>query len=112
MPELPSNVFGPLLAMTVVFVIDWRMGRAGLATIPVGVLFYSGMMRGYQEKMGEVRREEMANAARALGVQHRWLGHVDSGLPDPVEGKTTEELLPEGCLAAHRSSPSTFSDIG
>ena len=54
---------------------------------------------GIKEKMGEVRREEMANAARALGVQHRWLGHVDSGLPDPVEGKTMEELLPEGCFA-------------
>lgn len=51
MPELPSNVFGPLLAMVVVFVIDWRMGLAGLATLPLGVLFYLGMMRGYKEKM-------------------------------------------------------------
>ncbi|MBQ9042901.1 MAG: ABC transporter ATP-binding protein [Eggerthellaceae bacterium] len=51
MPELPSNVFGPMLAMVVVFVIDWRMGLAGLATLPLGVLFYAGMMRDYKVKM-------------------------------------------------------------
>lgn len=41
------------------------------------------------------RRQEMANAAAALGVQHRWLGFVDSGLPegDPLPP------LPEGCFA-------------
>ncbi|HEY1973236.1 MAG TPA: mycothiol conjugate amidase Mca [Pseudonocardia sp.] len=43
----------------------------------------------------EVRRAEMAEAARILGVQHRWLGYVDSGLPtgDP------KPPLPEGCFA-------------
>lgn len=51
MPELPSNVFGPLLAMAIVFSIDWRMGLAGLATLPLGALFFLLMMRGYQEKM-------------------------------------------------------------
>ncbi|WP_300048349.1 mycothiol conjugate amidase Mca [Trueperella sp.] len=29
-----------------------------------------------------VRREEMARAAKALGIEHRWLGFVDSGLPE------------------------------
>jgi len=45
--------------------------------------------------MAQVRREEMAAAAAALGVQHRWLGFVDSGLPegDPLPP------LPEGCFA-------------
>ena len=45
--------------------------------------------------MPEVRRHEMAEAARILGVQHEWLGFVDSGLPegDPVPP------LPEGCFA-------------
>lgn len=43
----------------------------------------------------EVRRREMANAARVLGVEHTWLGFVDSGLPegDPLPP------LPEGCFA-------------
>lgn len=30
------------------------------------------------EEMGRIRRAEMAEAARILGVQHRWLGLVDS----------------------------------
>ncbi len=42
-----------------------------------------------------VRRTEMARAAEILGVQHRWLGFVDSGLP---EGDPTPPL-PEGCFA-------------
>jgi mycothiol S-conjugate amidase len=42
-----------------------------------------------------VRRQEMARAAEILGIQHRWLGFVDSGLPegDPLPP------LPEGCFA-------------
>src|SRR5690606_22690217 len=36
---------------------------------------------GVLERIHEIRREEMAAAARALGVSHRWLGFVDSGLP-------------------------------
>lgn len=41
------------------------------------------------------RRREMAEAARALGIEHVWLGFVDSGLPegDPLPP------LPEGCFA-------------
>ncbi|MEJ5866589.1 mycothiol conjugate amidase Mca [Pseudokineococcus sp. 5B2Z-1] len=44
--------------------------------------------------MAEVRRHEMAAAAQALGVRHRWLGFVDSGLPegDPLPP------LPPGCF--------------
>jgi len=47
------------------------------------------------EAMRAVREKEMAAAAEALGVQHRWLGFVDSGLPegDPLPP------LPQGCFA-------------
>ena len=50
---------------------------------------------GVLENIVDVRREEMAAAAAALGVEHVWLGHVDSGLPqgDPLPP------LPEGCFA-------------
>ena len=50
---------------------------------------------GIKERMTEVRREEMAKAAAILGVEHHWLGFVDSGLPegDPLPP------LPEGCFA-------------
>ncbi|MCV7430930.1 mycothiol conjugate amidase Mca [Mycolicibacterium bacteremicum] len=46
-------------------------------------------------RIHEVRRDEMARAAEILGVEHHWLGFVDSGLPegDPLPP------LPEGCFA-------------
>ncbi len=45
--------------------------------------------------MAEVRRREMAAAVSVLGVEHEWLGFVDSGLPegDPLPP------LPDGCFA-------------
>lgn len=47
------------------------------------------------EGMSALRQREMAAAASALGVRHRWLGFVDSGLPegDPLPP------LPDGCFA-------------
>jgi len=50
---------------------------------------------GILDDLPAVRRAEMARAAEILGVQHRWLGFVDSGLPegDPLPP------LPEGCFA-------------
>jgi mycothiol S-conjugate amidase len=50
---------------------------------------------GVLERMSEIRVEEMAEAARVLGVRHHWLGFVDSGLP---EGDP-KPPLPEGCFA-------------
>lgn len=58
-------------------------------------------------RIGDVRRREMERAAAILGVEHRWLGFVDSGLPEgdpkppPPEGSfavqplevTTEALV-------------------
>ncbi len=48
------------------------------------------------ENIGEIRRAEMDRAREVLGVEQRWLGWVDSGLPegDPLPP------LPEGCFAA------------
>jgi mycothiol S-conjugate amidase len=37
---------------------------------------------GNRERMPELRIEEMAKAARILGIEHEWLGFVDSGLPE------------------------------
>jgi mycothiol S-conjugate amidase len=45
--------------------------------------------------MAEIRREEMARAAKILGVKHKWLGFVDSGLP---EGEPLPPV-PEGSFA-------------
>ncbi|MDF8263198.1 mycothiol conjugate amidase Mca [Luteipulveratus flavus] len=48
-----------------------------------------------ERDLPEVRRREMAAAQAILGVQHTWLGFVDSGLPegDPLPP------LPAGCFA-------------
>jgi mycothiol S-conjugate amidase len=60
---------------------------------------------GVHERIQEVRREEMAEAARILGVGHTWLGYMDSGLPegDPLPP------LPEGCFALVPLEESTES---
>ncbi|SFD61041.1 mycothiol S-conjugate amidase [Actinopolyspora alba] len=50
---------------------------------------------GVVENMPEIRRREMAEAAEILGVHHRWMGFVDSGLP---EGDPPPPL-PDGCFA-------------
>jgi mycothiol S-conjugate amidase len=44
--------------------------------------------------LSAIRMEEMAEARRILGVEQRWLGFVDSGLP---EGDPPPPL-PEGCF--------------
>lgn len=48
-----------------------------------------------ENNLGAYRHQEMERAAQALGIQHQWLGYVDSGLPegDPLPP------LPEGCFA-------------
>lgn len=50
---------------------------------------------GVLENIYDVRRQEMAAAAEALGVEHEWMGYEDSGLPqgDPLPP------LPEGSFA-------------
>ncbi|WP_407344370.1 mycothiol conjugate amidase Mca [Pengzhenrongella phosphoraccumulans] len=52
-------------------------------------------VEGGIDAMREIRRAEMADAARALGVRQQWLGFEDSGLPDgdPMPP------LPPGCFA-------------
>ena len=54
-------------------------------------------------RIHEIRIDEMAKAAEILGVEHHWLGFVDSGLPegDPLPP------LPDGCFALVPLSEST-----
>lgn len=55
------------------------------------------------ENITTVREEEMANAARILGVEHQWLGFKDSGLP---EG-SPKPVLPDGCFARENVEDAT-----
>ncbi|HLU46089.1 MAG TPA: mycothiol conjugate amidase Mca [Natronosporangium sp.] len=52
------------------------------------------------ENIAEIRRAEMEAARTILGVDHAWLGFVDSGLP---EGDPPPPL-PEGCFALEEVS--------
>lgn len=56
MPELPSNIAAPLCSILLIFILDWRMGLASLITIPLGILFFAAMLRGYGPRMENYMR--------------------------------------------------------
>jgi mycothiol S-conjugate amidase len=51
-----------------------------------------------ERDMAGLRRREMAVAQRIMGIEHRWLGYVDSGLPENYT-RDRADLLPAGCFA-------------
>ena len=48
-PEFTSNLLVPIALLVYLFVLDWRMALAVLATVPIGFGCYAGMTRGYAE---------------------------------------------------------------
>lgn len=51
-----------------------------------------------ERDMAGLRRIEMAAAREVMGIDHRWLGYVDSGLPADYS-RERADLLPPGCFA-------------
>ena len=49
-PELPSNLAGPVFSIILVFVLDWRMGLAAFITVPLSLVFAVCMMRGTRRR--------------------------------------------------------------
>lgn len=45
-PEFTANLLIPVLILIYIFTIDWRMGLASLATVPLGMFCYVFMMAG------------------------------------------------------------------
>ncbi len=43
-PEFTANLLIPVIITAYIFTIDWRMGLASLATVPLGMFFYVWMM--------------------------------------------------------------------
>ena len=43
-PEFTANLLIPVIITVYIFTIDWRMGLASLATVPLGMAFYIWMM--------------------------------------------------------------------
>lgn len=68
MPELPSNIAAPLCSILLIFILDWRMGLASLITIPLGILFFAAMMRGYGPRMENYMRS--ANDMNSFLVEY------------------------------------------
>ena len=50
-PELPSNLAGPVFSIILVFVLDWRMGLAAFITVPPEPGVRRVHDAGYKEKM-------------------------------------------------------------
>jgi ATP-binding cassette subfamily B protein len=51
MPELTSFIIAPFCTILFIFILNWKMGLMSLATIPIGLLFYLGIIKDYKEKM-------------------------------------------------------------
>ena len=47
-PEFTANLLVPIVILIYIFMIDWRMGLASLATVPLGMFCYVFMMAGSQ----------------------------------------------------------------
>ncbi len=53
LPEMTANVFGPLLILIYLFIIDWKMALLSLVSIPLGFSFMSAVMKNYPQKYAE-----------------------------------------------------------
>lgn len=50
-PEMISSIVAPMVAITYMFILNWKMGLVSLISIPFGLLFYIGIIPGYKGKM-------------------------------------------------------------
>lgn len=53
-PEVFGNLVGAAVVMLAMLILDWRMGIASLAVIPIALFFMAHMMKGANEWYGEV----------------------------------------------------------
>lgn len=53
-PELTANTLIPAMMLAYLFVLDWRIALISLATIPVGVFCYMGMLKDYERRYKRV----------------------------------------------------------
>ena len=53
-PELTANTLIPAMMLAYLFVLDWRIALISLATIPVGIFCYMGMLKDYERRYARV----------------------------------------------------------
>lgn len=52
-PELTSKLLIPIILVIYIFILDWRMGFASLATLPLAFIFMMIMMKDYKPRFEE-----------------------------------------------------------
>ncbi|MDO4268138.1 MAG: ABC transporter ATP-binding protein [Eubacteriales bacterium] len=64
LPEMTSNILGPVFILLYLFFLDWRMALLSLASVPAGMLLMMPAMIGYGKKYeGSVAASQAMNAA-------------------------------------------------
>ena len=53
-PELTANIMIPVLTLIYFIFLDWRLALISLATFPIGMLCYMGMMKDYENRYARV----------------------------------------------------------
>lgn len=53
LPEMSSNLLGPIGIIICLFIIDWRMALASLITIPIGIFSLLGMTKDYDKNFSK-----------------------------------------------------------
>ncbi len=67
-PEMSSNAAVALATLVYLFVLDWRMALAALATLPLGMVFFALMMAGYDKNYA--RTVAATNALNDAAVEY------------------------------------------
>lgn len=64
LPEMTSNILGPVCILIFLFVLDWRMALLAIVSVPVGMALMMPAMIGYGEKYeGSVKTTQAMNSA-------------------------------------------------
>lgn len=67
-PEFTANLLIPIAVLVYIFTIDWRMGLASIATVPIGMFCYVFMMTGSDKYYG--RTVAATKALNATAVEY------------------------------------------
>lgn len=63
LPEMTSNILGPVCIFIYLFVLDWRMALLSLVSIPVGMAFMMMVMKDYGKQYeGSVKVTQQMNS--------------------------------------------------
>ena len=96
-PEFTANLLIPIIILVYIFTIDWRMGLASLATVPLGMFCYVFMMAGSAKFY-----QRTVTAAKALNDTA--VGYIGGIQVIKVFGKTKssyERFVHDAYEAAH-----------